>query len=441
MHLDSIHELLRKQKMIEGMVRSQSSPASDDRQALVEAVVQRQHLAELEAFLARMPVSEIASLLEGLPAEEAQLLWQRVPESRASDVVWEVSDARREELLGVRALRGQENRINAFELEGGRIRQRPITSRRDLQGLVPVWIDLVRATPAERAYVGEHFGVPLPDPGEETDLEVSSRFQLEESGAIHLHSNFLLDRVGGDARSVPVAFVLKDGVLFSLRNEELPVFRLQRRRVAALPGHAGNAHDLLLNLYGADVEYSADSLEDIYKTLSRVGRHVLSETMTDKEAASVLADIAEEEDLNGRIRANIMDSQRALAFLMQARVLDKDQVTTAKQVLRNIESLNSHTAFLFDKINFLMDATIGFININQNQRVSQLTVLSVVFMPVNILAGMGGMSEFTMMTDGIPWPVAYGAFGVAAALLGGMTYIGLRWQEARKLRRRGGAKG
>ncbi|MFD1808424.1 CorA family divalent cation transporter [Gemmobacter lanyuensis] len=179
-------------------------------------------------------------------------------------------------------------------------------------------------------------------------------------------------------------------MLFSLRNEELPVFRLQRRRVAALPGHAGNAHDLLLNLYGADVEYSADSLEDIYKTLSRVGRHVLSETMTDKEAASVLADIAEEEDLNGRIRANIMDSQRALAFLMQARVLDKDQVTTAKQVLRNIESLNSHTAFLFDKINFLMDATIGFININQNQRVSQLTVLSVVFMPVNILAGMGG---------------------------------------------------
>jgi len=144
-----------------------------------------------------MPVSEIASLLAGLPAEEAQLFWQRVPESRASDVVWEVSDARREELVGVRGLRGQENRINAFELEGGRIRPRPITSRRDLQGLVPVWIDLVRATPAERAYVGEHFGVPLPDPGEETDLEVSSRFQLEESGAIHLHSNFLLDRVGG----------------------------------------------------------------------------------------------------------------------------------------------------------------------------------------------------------------------------------------------------
>ncbi|MFD1808423.1 hypothetical protein ACFSHQ_10730 [Gemmobacter lanyuensis] len=199
MHLDSIHELLRKQKMIEGMVRSQSSPASDDRQALVEAVVQRQHLAELEAFLARMPVSEIASLLEGLPAEEAQLLWQRVPESRASDVVWEVSDARREELLGVRALRGQEI-VSMPSSWRGRIRQRPITSRRDLQGLVPVWIDLVRATPAERAYVGEHFGVPLPDPGEETDLEVSSRFQLEESGAIHLHSNFLLDRVGGCAQ-------------------------------------------------------------------------------------------------------------------------------------------------------------------------------------------------------------------------------------------------
>ena len=71
------------------------------------------------------------------------------------------------------------------------------------------------------------------------------------------------------------------------------MFRLQRRRVETVPGYATDCYDLLLNLYGLDVEYSADSLEDIYKTLSRVGKHVLSETMTDEEAASVLADIAE----------------------------------------------------------------------------------------------------------------------------------------------------
>ena len=100
--------------------------------------------------------------------------------------------------------------------------------------------------------------------------------------------------------------------------------------------------------------------------------------------------------------------------------------------LRNIESLNSHTSFLFDKINFLMDATIGFININQNRRINKLTVFGVVFMPINILAGMGGMSEFSMMTQGVPWPVASGSFFAVSCLLGGATFFALRYFEKRE---------
>jgi magnesium transporter len=91
---------------------------------------------------------------------------------------------------------------------------------------------------------------------------------------------------------------------------------------------------------------------------------------------------------------------------------------------------------LFDKINFLMDATIGFININQNKRINQLTIFGVVFMPINILAGMGGMSEFSMMTQGIPWPVAYGVFMLAASLMGVATYAALKYFETRKVKRR-----
>lgn len=222
--------------------------------------------------------------------------------------------------------------------------------------------------------------------------------------------------------------------MFTLRDEELPVFRLQRLRAHAQPGYVTDCFDLVLDLYGADVEYSADSLEDIYTTLGQVGRQVLSEAITDTEAASILGDIAEEEDLNGRIRGNILDTQRAINFLMRCRVLSSEQSEESKQVLRNIESLNSHTSFLFDKINFLMDATIGFININQNRRINKLTVFGVVFMPINILAGMGGMSEFSMMTQGIPWPMAYGAFLAAACLMGGLTFMGLRHFEKREAR-------
>ena len=429
MSLEKVSEMLKKQKRVEGMVHGQSMP----RQDIVETLVQRTHLAELHNLLLQLPASEIGSILDALPTEDAVLLWQQIPTERENDVLWEVSDERREQLVGDREPAFDESQMNAFELKDGKLRQVPIESRKDLEGVKPIWIDLLGASKAERTYVGAHFGLVLPDPGDVTDLEVSSRYHIEENGEIHLLSNFLLDREG-NSRSVPVAFIVHQGVLFSLRNEELPVFRLQRRRARTQAGYVTDCTDVLLDLYGADVEYSADSLEDIYGTLGKVGRQVLSETISDAEAAAILGDIAEEEDLNGRIRSNILDTQRAINFLMRGKILSPAQFDDAKQILRNIESLNSHTSFLFDKINFLMDATIGFININQNKRINQLTVFGVVFMPINILAGMGGMSEFSMMTQGIPWPIAYGVFLLGSSLVGVATYVALKHFEKRPVK-------
>ena len=438
MSLEKISEMLTKQKLVEGIVRGQNMP----RQDIVETLVQRQHRAELHNLLTQLPTEEIGRILEALPIEDARLLWRQIPEGRENEVLWEVSDMRREQLVGSREPAFNESEINAFELVDGKLRQIPIESRKNLEGVKPIWIDLLNASKAERAYVGAHINLTLPDPGDVTDLEVSSRFQLDENNDIHLHSNFLLDREG-NSRSVPVAFIVHHGVLFSLRNEELPVFRLQRRRARTQPGYVSDCNDVLLDLYGADVEYTADSLEDIYVTLGKVGRQVLSESMSDREAAAILGDIAEEEDLNGRIRGNILDTQRAIYFLMRCKTLSTAQLKDLKQILRNIDSLNSHTAFLFDKINFLMDATIGFININQNKRINQLTVFGVVFMPINILAGMGGMSEFSMMTQKIAWPLAYGAFLVGASFVGWATYAAVKHFENRqtKAEKMGHAKG
>ena len=111
--------------------------------------------------------------------------------------------------------------------------------------------------------------------------------------------------------------------------------------------------------------------------------------------------------------------------------INADQLEDARQILRDIESLDGHTSFLFNKINFLMDATVGFININQNQRVSKLTTISVIFMPINIVAGIGGMSEFSMMTSGVPWPLAYGGFTLVMSAIGWVTYRALRHFEQR----------
>ncbi|MEY3839934.1 MAG: hypothetical protein RIR08_667, partial [Pseudomonadota bacterium] len=178
-----------------------------------------------------------------------------------------------------------------------------------------------------------------------------------------------------------MAFVLTNQVLFSIHDEDLPVFRLVRLRARLRPGSVSNAKDVLLDLYSTDAEYSADALEEVYENLEQAGKRVLSETITDADAAGVLETIATEEDTNGRIRRNVMDTRRALSFLMRSKLLSDEQQEEARQILRDIDSLENHTAFLFDKINFLMDATVGFISLNQSKIIKIFSVVSVALMP------------------------------------------------------------
>jgi magnesium transporter len=431
MSLQVVKELLQKHKLVEGMLHNQPMPRHD----LVENLVQKQHLTALRKHLDSLIPAEIAVILDELPLEDARLILNQIDKEREADVLLELSDALREKLTGTKDLHSGRGHLNAFELVNGRLSQVAITGREDMENIRPIWIDLLGATKAERAMVGQYYGVELPNPDENTDLEASARYFLGENDEVFLLSDFLLDREG-ESRGVPVAFVLHKDILFTIRNEELPVFRLQRLRARTQPGYVSDYKDVLLDLYSADVEYSADALEEVYATLDKVGKTVLRQTMSDKEAARILADIAEEENLNGRIRRNILDTQRAVSFLMRGKFLSTNQLDDGRQIVRDIESLNSHTSFLFDKINFLMDATVGFININQNQVVKQLTVLSVVFMPLNIIAGMGGMSEFSMMTQGIPWQISYSLMTVGMVGVAWITFHILRYFEKRRLQSR-----
>ena len=118
---------------------------------------------------------------------------------------------------------------------------------------------------------------------------------------------------------------------------------------------------------------------------------------------------------------------------MRSKLLSVSQHEDVKEILRDIDSLDGHTSFLFNKINFQMDATVGFLNVNQNIDLKRLTIISVVFMPVNIIAGIGGMSEFTMMTNSIPWQLAYGCFILVMIAIGLFTFIGLRTFENKRI--------
>ncbi len=426
-HLAQVQLLLARQKRVEDLVRRQEMPRHD----LVEDLVHKQHLAELKKLLERLESHDVARILEALPEPDRLTVWGEVAEGRGDSILELLQDDIREVLIADGHLRSSKVMVNAFELKNGRLSQITVSNASDFRNLKPIWVDLVAPSHEVRQWVGQFFGLELPDPDSLTDLEASARFYVEDNGEVHLHSDFLLD-ADDESRNVPVAFILHNDILFSVRSEELPVFRLQRLRARSQPGYVNDGKDVLLDLYAADAEYSADALEDVYAALERAGKLVLNQRLSDDQAAFILAEIAREEDLNGRIRRNVLDTRRALSFMMRGKFLGQEQQEDTRQILRDIESLDHHTSFLFGKINFLMDAVVGFININQNARVSKLTKLSIVFMPINIVAGIGGMSEFSMMTSGIPWPVAYGAFTVGMALVGWVTYLGLRHSEKRE---------
>ena len=399
MSLQTVNDLLKKHRLVENMLHNQPM----QRRKLVTSLVQKQHMVELHTLLQRLSALEIGLILASLDLEDAHLVWQQIEVNRQDDVLWEIPDTLREELVGDREPHCGEGQMSAFELVDGRLAKFAITCRHDLKSIKPIWIDLLQPTKAQRHLIGEHFGLELPDPQELTDLEASARFYVEQD-EIHIHSDFLLDR-DGVSRSVPVAFVLRGDILFSVRDEELPVFRLQRLRARSQPGFVSDSRDMLLDLYGAEAEYSADSLENIYNELEAVSKKVLSHNMSDEEAARILVDIAEQEDLNGRIRRNILDTQRAVSFLLRRKLLTTTQLEDAQQILRDIESLNSHTAFLFGKINFLMDATVGFININQNKVIKIFSVASVALLPPTLIASIYGMN-FENMPE-LKWAVGY----------------------------------
>ncbi|MYM72261.1 magnesium/cobalt transporter CorA [Duganella sp. FT109W] len=295
--------------------------------------------------------------------------------------------------------------INVFVLQNGRLNQVPIDSRADLEQVEPVWVDLTDPTDDERAWVRTIYGVILPGEDEVKDIEASARYYEAENGDLHLRTDFLLEEEDGPSRIVTVAFILARKILFSVHTDDLPVFRLVRMRARSRPGSIADYMDVLLDLYATDAEYSADALEGIYQQLEEVSGRVLQETFTDQDAAAALNAIAHEEDLNGRIRRNMMDTRRAVSFLMRGRLLNSEQFEEARQILRDIESLDGHTSFLFDKINFLMDATVGFININQNKIIKIFSVASVAFLPPTLIASIYGMN-FKWLPE-LEWQLGY----------------------------------
>ncbi|AXU96861.1 magnesium/cobalt transporter CorA [Erwinia persicina] len=294
--------------------------------------------------------------------------------------------------------------LSAFKLDQNRLTRLELDeseARDELTG--SVWVDLIEPEDAERDRVQTELGQSLATRPELEDIEASARFFEDEDG-LHIHSFFFYEDADDHAGNSTVAFTIREGRLYTLRERELPAFRLYRMRARNQVLTDGNAYELLLDLFETKIEQLADEIENIYSDLEKLSRVIMEGQQGDAfdEALSTLAEL---EDIGWKVRLCLMDTQRALNFLVRKARLPGNQLEQAREILRDIESLLPHNESLFQKVNFLMQAAMGFINIEQNRIIKIFSVVSVVFLPPTLVASSYGMN-FEFMPE-LKWSFGY----------------------------------
>lgn len=251
------------------------------------------------------------------------------------------------------------------------------------------WIDAHNLTLEERNQLQTLLLTELPKSVDVEEIEASARYFADQNG-IHVHSLFLTQSEG-DFHTVSVAFILQPERLITLRDGlDLADFRLLRMRARQKQVEVATPKELLMTIFEQKVENLADGIEDIFGGLERVSHQILKEDNADYEDA--IDQLTRLEDSNGKIRLCLMDTQRSVAFLQRHLRDERELHEITHDIMRDMNILLSHTTFLFDKINFLMDAAMGFINIEQNKIIKTFSIAAVVFMPPTVIASIYGMN-------------------------------------------------
>ncbi|HHW7507533.1 Magnesium transport protein CorA [Mannheimia haemolytica] len=304
--------------------------------------------------------------------------------------------------------------IRAFGLDNARLISVDETNPTLLNDAI--WIDLIDPSEAERTVLENRLDQTLAEERELEDIEASARFFEDEDG-LHLHSFFYCLDDDDYADIATVAFTIRDGRLFTLRDRDLPAFRLYRMRSRREKLIDSNAYELLLDLFETKIEQLADVIEEVYADLEKLSRVILNGQQENENFNDALSRLTEFEDASSKVRLCLMDTQRALSFLLRKTRLPNNQLEQARDIMRDIESLQPHNESLFQKVNFLMQAAMGYINIEQNRIMKFFSVVSVMFLPATLVASTYGMN-FEFMPElhfQYGYPMAIGLMIVAAS--------------------------
>jgi len=260
-----------------------------------------------------------------------------------------------------------------------------------------LWLDLLSPTAEERRKVGELLGMDMPTRADMEEIEVSSRL-YQEDGGIFLTALVL----AGSTTDTPVAdvisFVLSHDKLVTIRYVDPQPFRTFAARCER--GNVGGqrAELVLMALLDVIVDRMADVLERAGSEIESVSREIFQpaegKVLQSKDFQNVLRQLGRKHDLTGKMRESLLSVSRVLSFLTPAMEgkPNKDVRVHIKTLTRDVQSLQDHTSFLGGKLNYLLDATLGLINIDQNNIIKIMSVAAIVFLPPTLFASIWGMN-------------------------------------------------
>lgn len=282
-----------------------------------------------------------------------------------------------------------------------------------LEGVV--WLDLMDPTEAERGLVERVTGLRVPGREDLAEIESSSRLSTER-GALYLSAPTHVLDAEGVSHSSPLGFVLSERRLVTVRYAALPVFE-QCGSTFHLEGVQGGAPDgvvAFLWIMEAIVDRMADVLEHIGVELDLMSRRVFrpegaSPARTDVQLRATLRGVGRAGDRLSNLRDSLVGVQRVVGYVAETarwiRAEDRPRFLTLRQ---DTVSLADYDVQLSNKVQFLLDATLGFINIEQNNGIKVLTVVSVVGVPPTLMASIYGMNFHNMPELSWVWGYQYG---------------------------------
>ena len=274
-----------------------------------------------------------------------------------------------------------------------------------------LWIDLLNPTIKEQKAVEGFMEISLQTKQQVEEIESTSKYS-ETENAIISNSNFFVPT--GDSFVVqPVSFIISnEGVLVSVRTAEFRTFREAEKRLQMSYRSFSTGSHLFISLLEVRIDYDADLVEMIAKQVAALSKDINSEDSIDKE---VLHRISALQESTMSLRENIFDRQRVLSGILRSERFPNDIYPRLQLMIKDVNSLINHADFSFQRLDYIQDAALGLINIEQNEIVKIFSVAAVIFMPATLVASIYGMNFHAMpeldwvytFPDGTTVPLGY----------------------------------